>query len=164
MDLRTNLPGTPEHSPDLDAPARNPESLYTRSGVIVPDGEIDFGKIADGTSNTILLGETSSAEGRPSPAPGGSFRSIYPWTFGAHYFGRPSNPGKGWLTIDSKIVANPIGWKGDYFANEMPFTSAHPGDGANLAFCDGSVRFYLAETPLNILQSLATRAQEDVVN
>jgi prepilin-type N-terminal cleavage/methylation domain-containing protein/prepilin-type processing-associated H-X9-DG protein len=155
IDLRHNLPGTT----GMAAPFRNPESLYTRSGVICPGGEVNYRHITDGASNTIMLGETSSAMGRESPAPAGTFRSIYSWTWGYYYH---LSDGGGWYTIDSKMVAHPIGYKLDYFVNELPFTSAHPGDGANLAFCDGSVRYVMPELPLDILQALATKAQDDL--
>jgi prepilin-type processing-associated H-X9-DG protein len=48
--------------------------------------------------------------------------------------------------------------------NETPFGSAHAGGGAKLAFCDGSVQYFAQETPLNILQAMATRASGEVIS
>jgi prepilin-type processing-associated H-X9-DG protein len=54
------------------------------------------------------------------------------------------------------VVTYPIGYTGSFFTNETPFTSNHP-NGAMFAMVDGSVRFMTKNTPLLILQSMATR-------
>src|SRR6478672_2164437 len=48
------------------------QAWYTTDGVIYPNSATEFSSITDGTSKTLLLGETSSAVGRDSPAPGWS--------------------------------------------------------------------------------------------
>jgi prepilin-type N-terminal cleavage/methylation domain-containing protein/prepilin-type processing-associated H-X9-DG protein len=128
------------------------QAWYTTDGVIYPKSQTKFGEIVDGTSKTLLLGETSSAEGRPSPDPG--WGGINPWTWGYYYYGSDE---LGWLMIDNKCVTYPIGYAGTFFANETPFTSDHAGGGAHVAFCDGSVEYMLPDTSLDVLQFMATR-------
>jgi prepilin-type N-terminal cleavage/methylation domain-containing protein/prepilin-type processing-associated H-X9-DG protein len=135
---------------------------WTNSGVIYPGSATRISDIADGSSNTLLLGETSSAIGRASPPSG--WGGIQPWTWGYYNYEvvtTPPNPQAGWLMIDNKMVANPIGYTGTFYTNETPFTSNH-GNGVNVAMCDGSVRFLTKDTPLATLQAMATRAGGEV--
>ena len=131
---------------------------YNKSGVMFPESKTTFGTITDGSSSTILLGETSSAIGR------GLFSrntgSIQPWTWG--YYAYPPSATKGWLFLDHKIVTYPIGYTGAFFTNETPFTSNHTG-GANFAMCDGSVQFMSKSIPLLLLQNFATVSDGQVV-
>jgi len=136
---------------------------WASSGVIYPGSATQIGDIADGSSNTLLLGETSSAIGRTSPPSG--WGGIQPWTWGFYNYEvvtNPPNPQAGWLTLDNKMVANPIGFTGTFFTNETPFTSNHGGGGVNAAMCDGSVRFLTKDTPLATLQAMATRSGGEV--
>jgi prepilin-type N-terminal cleavage/methylation domain-containing protein/prepilin-type processing-associated H-X9-DG protein len=139
------------------------EQWYSTSGVIYPLSATQISDIADGSSNTLLWGETSSAIGRTSP--GRSWSGIQSWTWGFYYYPStppdPANP-LGWLMIDHKVVANPIGFTGTIYSNETPLTSNHAGQGANVAMCDGSVRYLTKETPLTTLQAMATRAGGEV--
>jgi prepilin-type N-terminal cleavage/methylation domain-containing protein/prepilin-type processing-associated H-X9-DG protein len=125
---------------------------YTTDGVIYPNSKTEFKDITDGTSKTLMFGETSSAIGRPSPDPG--WAGIQPWTWGYYYYGSDA---QGWLMIDHKLIAYPIGHKAGVYANETPFTSNHGGGGAHVAFCDGSATYFPPETSLDVLQFLATR-------
>jgi prepilin-type processing-associated H-X9-DG protein len=125
--------------------------------VIYPKSKVRFADITDGTTNTLLLGETSSAFGRPLFSR--SWGSIQPWTWGYYNYPAQTNPhddALGWLMIDHKVVTYPIGYTGSFFTNETPFTSAHPG-GVNTVFVDGSTRFMTKQTPLAVLQAMATR-------
>lgn len=135
------------------------QAWYSTDGVIYPNSKTEFGDITDGTSKTLLLGETSSAVGRISPAQGWS--GIQPWTWGYYYYGSDA---EGWLMIDHKCVTYPIGYTGAFFANQTPFTSNHGGGGAHLAFCDGSVELFPPETSLDVLQFLATRANAETTD
>jgi prepilin-type N-terminal cleavage/methylation domain-containing protein/prepilin-type processing-associated H-X9-DG protein len=138
---------------------------YTTSGVIYPTSNTRLTDVSDGTSNTLLLGETSSAVGRASPPSTTNWAGIQPWTWGFYYYppAAGSTVPSGWLMIDHKIVTYPIGYTGKFFTNETPFTSNHGGRGANVALCDGSVRYLSQTTDLAVLQMLATRAGGEVV-
>jgi prepilin-type N-terminal cleavage/methylation domain-containing protein len=136
---------------------------YTTSGVIYPESEVALPQISDGTSNTLLFGETSSAIGRASPPSG--WGGIQPWTWGYYNYetvpSRPS-PDNGWLMIDHKMIVWPIGYTGSFFTNETPLTSNHGGGGVNVAMGDGSIHFLTKSTDLNILKAYATRAGGEV--
>jgi prepilin-type N-terminal cleavage/methylation domain-containing protein/prepilin-type processing-associated H-X9-DG protein len=137
---------------------------YSKSGVVYPESAVKLTDISDGTSNTLLFGETSSARGRALLSR--SWGGIQPWTWGYYNYNdaAPVSPNNGWLMIDHKVVTYPIGYAGSFFTNETPFTSNHGGGGVNVAMCDGSVRFLPATTNLLTLQQLATRAGGEVVN
>jgi prepilin-type N-terminal cleavage/methylation domain-containing protein/prepilin-type processing-associated H-X9-DG protein len=139
---------------------------WTNSGVIYPGSATQISDIADGSSNTLLLGETSSAVGRKSPPLNSGWGGIQPWTWGFYNYEvatNPPNPQAGWLMLDTKIIgANPIGFTGTFFTNETPLTSNHGGNGVNVALCDGSVRYLTNDTPLPTLQAMATRASGEV--
>ena len=136
---------------------------YSTSGVVFPLSKVTLPAISDGTSNTLMFGETSSAKGRALVSR--SWGGIQPWTWGYYDYTdvAPRDPARGWLMIDHKIVTYPIGYTGSFFTNETPFTSNHGGDGVNVALCDGSVRFLPKTTDLTTLQMMATRAGGEVV-
>jgi prepilin-type N-terminal cleavage/methylation domain-containing protein/prepilin-type processing-associated H-X9-DG protein len=130
---------------------------FCKSGVIYPKSKVRFADITDGTTNTILIGETSSAFGRPLFSR--SWGSIQPWTWGYYNYAAtvtPQDDNIGWLMIDHKAVTYPIGYTGSFFTNETPFTSVHPG-GVNMVYVDGSTRFMTKQLPLATLQAMATR-------
>jgi len=126
---------------------------YSTSGVIYPNSATRLTDISDGTSNTLLFGETSSARGRSMMSR--DYAGIQPWTWGYFYY---DTDAIGWLMIDHKVVTYPIGYTGDFYANETPFTSAHTSGGVNVAMCDGSIRYLAKSTDLTLLMALATRS------
>jgi prepilin-type N-terminal cleavage/methylation domain-containing protein len=137
---------------------------YSISGVIYPESAVRFTDITDGTSNTLLVGETSSARGRALVSR--SWGGIQPWTWGYYNYvdAAPTNPMNGWLMIDHKVVTYPIGYAGSFFTNETPFTSNHGDGGVNVVMSDGSVRYLARSTDLTTLQRLATRGGGETVN
>ena len=136
---------------------------YTTSGVIYPESRVRPTGITDGTSNTLLLGETSSAKGWPT-AGISAWGRIQPWTWGFYNYDNISAADSGYLMLDHKYVQYPIGYSGTFLPNNTPYKSLHSGgDGANFAFCDGSVRFLHNSTALNVLQWLATRNGMEII-
>ncbi len=146
--------------PGFEGGARQPQRDYVTSGVIYPESRCRITDVTDGSSNTFLLGESSSARGWQLGSKGAG--GIQPWTWGFFYYGAGSDPDRGYLMVDHKYVRHPIGFGGDFLPNATPFRSAHAGGGANFAFVDGSVRFLPANTDLNLLHQLATRAGGEV--
>jgi prepilin-type N-terminal cleavage/methylation domain-containing protein len=133
------------------------------SGVLHPKSKVKYADIGDGTSNTLLASETSSARGRTLLSRG--WAGIQPWTWGFYNYetAAPASPNNGWLMIDHKVLTYPINYSGSFCASETPYTSSHPV-GVNSVFCDGSVRFLPAVTPLSTLQAMATKDAGEVVS
>jgi prepilin-type N-terminal cleavage/methylation domain-containing protein/prepilin-type processing-associated H-X9-DG protein len=163
--VQWNSDGTATDAYQLKNSPKGRDYWYTINGVIYPLSKTKLSSITDGTSNTILLGETSAVIGRALGSAGNG--GLWPWTYGYRWGGiqdgTPTGIDAGWFMIDHKIVANPINFSGRNFRlNETPFTSSHAG-GVNMSFCDGSVRFMAQTTDLKILQMLATRSGGEVV-
>jgi prepilin-type N-terminal cleavage/methylation domain-containing protein/prepilin-type processing-associated H-X9-DG protein len=133
---------------------------YTTSGVIYPESKVTISSITDGSSNTLLIGETSSAIG--ANRTGSAWGNIQPWTWGFYNYNDYLATEGGYLMIDHKYVTYPINYKGQNLPNNTPYTSNHPG-GANFVFCDGSVRFLSSTMSLTTLQALATRNGGEVI-
>ena len=129
----------------------------TESGVLYPNSNVRIGTITDGTSNTLLLGETSDSTGWSSGMIH-SFGGIQPWTWG--YYDYPAGT---FLMIDHKWIQYPIGYEGDFGTNATPFRSAHPSGGANVLMCDGSVHHLTPSMNLGVLKGIATRNYGEVV-
>ena len=135
---------------------------WTTSGVIYPLSNTTMGSIIDGTSNTFLLGETSSSVGWTTGVKNG-FGGLMPWVWGFYNYGNAASRG-GFLMIDHKFIQFPIGYRGSDFPHSAtPFRSAHSGGGANFLLCDGSVRFLSDNTNLELLKALATRKNGEVL-
>ncbi len=126
------------------------------SGVIFPESNVRLTDIKDGTSNTILLGESSSSRGWTDALKTG-WGGIHPWTWGIYWYSTANR-----LTIDAKTIQFPINFRGSFANNMTPYTSYHDG-GANFLLCDGSVRFLTEFMDLNLLKALGTRAKEERV-
>ncbi|HZN35637.1 MAG TPA: DUF1559 domain-containing protein, partial [Pirellulaceae bacterium] len=78
----------------------SPHNRYCTSGVIHPASKVRYADITDGTSNTLLFGETSSAFGRTLVSR--SWGGIQPWTWGYYNYNdaAPVDDRNGWLMID----------------------------------------------------------------
>jgi prepilin-type N-terminal cleavage/methylation domain-containing protein/prepilin-type processing-associated H-X9-DG protein len=137
---------------DLDVTSTDPNHQFSKSGVMYPRSTVSFSDILDGSSNTLLLGESSSMNDWPA-AMTTSFFSILPWTFGNY-----SYADGGWLIVDNKTLLYPINYSGTFNYNTTPYTSYHRG-GAMFVMCDGSVRFMSDSMDLNLLKALSTRSR-----
>ncbi|TWU24391.1 putative major pilin subunit [Novipirellula galeiformis] len=143
---------------DVTNPSDDVNYRWANTGVMYPHSKTKFRDIIDGTSNTILLGESSSSRGWTSTNKRG-FGGIQPWTWGYYYYTTP--PTKR-LMLDSKNVQFPINFRGTFFYNSTPYTSEHPG-GVQSLLCDGSVRFITDSIDMNLFKSLATRNGGEVI-
>ena len=152
--LRTDI--SPD--PDFVKGTNGRDTWYSTSGVIYPKSKTKIGKITDGTSHTILVGEHSSNRGRVLQVAG--WGGVQPWTWGFTSYSL-TDPKAGFLMIDHKVLTFPINYAGTFFTNESPYSSDHAGGVARFAFCDGSVRVLTNDTSLNILYALATRKGGD---
>jgi prepilin-type N-terminal cleavage/methylation domain-containing protein/prepilin-type processing-associated H-X9-DG protein len=142
-------------------------ATYSTSGIMYPESKLRLTDVLDGTANTFMLGEYSSAVGFTGglAPPCGVWGCMQPWTWGFYAYSTCfGGSNAGWLTIDHKMLQYPIGYKGTFLTNNSPFRSNHPGMGANFAMCDGSARYLNSSTSLNLLYSLATRKGGEAVS
>ena len=131
---------------------------WANTGVLYPESRTKFRDITDGTSNTLLLGESSSSQGWSSSIKKG-WGGINSWTWGYYYYGGTTRR----LTLDNKILQFPINYRGSFASNSTPFTSEHTG-GIQSLLCDGSVRFISDSIDMNTFKSVTTRARGEVVS
>lgn len=131
--------------------------VYSNSGVMYAHSNTRIDDIKDGSSNTILLGETSSSTGWNDTTKTG-WGGIQPWVWGIYWYTTSDR-----LTVDAKTIQFPINFRGPSFTHNMtPYTSYHDG-GANFLLCDGGVRFLGQYMDLDLLKSLGTRAKGERV-
>lgn len=129
---------------------------YSNSGTIYPHHRTRIADITDGTSNTLLLGESSSSQGWTATVKA-SWGGIQPWTWGEYWYASSQR-----LTVDSKHIQFPINYRGSFRYNNTPFTSTHTG-GAHFLLADGSCKFISENLNLSLLKSLATRGGGEVL-
>ena len=134
-----------------------------RDGIFFTDSKIRLSDVADGTSNTFLLGERFHLD-RAYDAFAAQYANEYwplsglgKWAnfcFPAHHMLGAAVP----INYRTPPIPTPAEVKDRVDA----FGSGHPG-GANFGFGDGSVRFLNDQTPLATLQAFSTRAGGEVV-
>lgn len=121
---------------------RNDQTPTSDLGVFYVNSRVRFKDIRDGSTNTILVGETrGAASDRMNAA-------------SLHY--PASSPAR---TADGFFHAE-LQLKGS-LGGASSFGSFHP-NGVNLSFCDGSTKFVADTTNPNIVRSLSTVAGLDV--
>ena len=145
--------------------ARRSRGDVYRDGVLFSNGFIRVAEITDGTSSTMMVGESTHErkmwiDGDPD------VRGCYPWYFGGDT--GKSDPVNGACTghvschtkypLGSQIVNQTFD---DH--NDIPFLSDHPG-GVNFLFCDGHVQFLPITIDHGLYQALSTRADGEVTS
>ena len=145
------------------------------NGVLFPNVAVTMADIRDGSSNVMMVGETSdwghtTAAGFNDPF---DCRGMIPhgWLIGAYRLANQS-PETGWwdprvfntTTINTHPLNSKIcdpGFVGNdpsamNYDNNAPIQSAHPG-GAHVLFCDGSAHFISEIINFNLFKLLAVR-------
>jgi len=149
------------------------DSKYGTDGVVMDAGSVQIMAITDGTSNTILFGESSNFEpGWPQYAPILFKPANFP--FSLYLLSRWSQVtftplGLGYYPLNTPLSLPPptdfmTAFLAVYIRNAS-YGSGHAG-GANFVFCDGSVHFLsngIADTS-GLLSALCTRASGEVLN
>ncbi|GAA4440085.1 DUF1559 domain-containing protein [Bremerella cremea] len=150
--------------------------LVCGGGMLVPNIVHGFRDATDGTSNTMVVGESSGRSFNSSGAivdPRNSRSSGF--QMGKNYNTIPKGPDSWYIShIHSRrcynftTVVYPIGhntYNGTTQGNDRcnaPLNSEHPG-GAQFLFLDGSVHFLPETTQLALLKNLANRDDGNVV-
>jgi len=141
----------------IDSPP-NPGG-WADNGVIVVKVKINFRRITDGTSKTMLVGEQSWRCGPQRT-----------WIVGT--LGDPATDESGWI-YNSKNIMYPMhtalredpgaGFSG-YGNSDTSLGSKHPG-GAHVLLVDGSVQFLNEDVDLTgVLRAMATRANGELID
>lgn len=155
------------NAPDYDAQVLNLEDKNCGdidiNGVLFPDSRVRVAHVTDGTSKTLAIGERLYL-----------FRD---WLSGSTWLGDPIER---ICTGATKNIRYPVNadpnqfgyYKFDFAApadqrsmllNELQFASEHAG-GSNFAFADGSVRLVPDSIDFTVLQALATRNGEEILD
>ena len=162
--MYTAVTGAIDHPSAIDKDNQSHQHLargiQSRGGILLANEEINFNRITDGSSNTIILAEQSdfclSAEGEQIDC-----RSDYRHSFmmGATPAAHPEDRWFNTTTVRYKInhkAWNSSGVGDEYYGCNRPIQSSHPG-GAHVALGDGSVRFLSESLHLQTLFDLCNR-------
>jgi prepilin-type N-terminal cleavage/methylation domain-containing protein len=130
------------------------------NGIIVVNGKVTMKDVTDGTSNTMMIGESSWDSG-PT-------RTWIVGTLGSASYNPTTGQGHGWF-FNSKNVMWPMHTayrekpgepQSGYLSNDVSLGSRHPG-GGHVGLGDGSARFLSEDIELAELKALATRSNDD---
>ncbi|WP_428306931.1 DUF1559 domain-containing protein [Lacipirellula sp.] len=127
------------------------------NGVMFPGSKVSFKDIADGSTNTFLIGEIAWDVGpqRVWLVGSASRTGIYSYNYTAKNIMHPLN------TAYRAASGQPAS---GYYNNDLSFGSLHPG-GAHFAMADASVQFVREDVDLvGVLRPLASRASGEVVS
>ena len=141
------------------------------NGTIYPLSKLRLGRISDGTSNTMMFGESSLRNGLE-----------YPWLVGSVSFGSDDREGRitssfGWLQNARNVFFNInsetffldpdiASWTDNLNVSlqNSSLGSLHPG-GTHVVMCDGSVHFINEDVSLDgVLKPMASRESSDTVD
>lgn len=142
------------------------------AGAIQPDKTPRLADVSDGTSNTLLIAEIA---GRPSLWRAG-IKSATPQTYASgaggwndattgnmSLYGSPADGGPVCTSLPATPCAPPATRSCVVnCSNEYGLYSFHSGV-ANVALCDGSVRAYAASTTPQVMASVVTRSNGEVI-
>jgi prepilin-type processing-associated H-X9-DG protein len=133
-------------------------------GIFYFNSRTRLGEITDGTSNTLLLGETLPDQNYFQDDYSGNSQKVDHWTIGSGELGDYPSV----IPIGSAEVSECLGStacplnsikREDSPMNdkELSFASAHSG-GVNLSFADGHIRFVSDSIDPQVLMAIGTRA------
>ena len=150
----------------IDGPNTNLKSLATQlyytahRGVllILDDSDPNFeshrvrlNEILDGTSKTILVGESTGRGATPDASGSGKWHDRGAWAEGANIF-----------TIGHQINYLPLNDDGTGLTDGREIFSDHPG-GAQAVLCDNSTHFLSDQTDAQVVAALSTRDRRETV-
>ncbi len=135
-------------------------AVNARDGVFYNDSAVKLLAVTDGTSNTVMFGDGYHRDprwGQLMGTTGDTMEGYAAWSGGPFFIQRSALVGVNYR-IPPTLATPPTGATNpEYYKRLFAFASGHTG-GANVALCDGSVRFLADATPLLTLQDLCTTA------
>ena len=162
--MYTAVTGAIDHSSAVDKDNQSnlhlSRGIQSQGGILLANELVNFNRITDGSSNTIILGEQSdfclSADGLPV-----NCRSDFGHSFMMGATPKANADDRWFNTTTVRYNINHKAWNssgvGDqYYGCNRPIQSAHPG-GAHVAMGDGSVRFLSESLNLQTLFDLSNR-------
>jgi prepilin-type N-terminal cleavage/methylation domain-containing protein/prepilin-type processing-associated H-X9-DG protein len=141
------------------------KGIVSQGGVLISHKRVKIGDITDGTSNTMLVAEQSEFC-RTASGTTVDCRSDFGHSFSMGPGGAGEN--RNWNLTTVRYAINNLAWENRgvgevYYGQNRPITSVHAA-GANILFCDGSVRNIAVSTSLQTLYNLANRNDGQVSN
>lgn len=136
-------------------------------GMFFTDSEVRHQEIIDGTSATILIGETLYLDQVTGPDHSGTTQLIDHW-----YIGSPSSGGNEMSESLGSTAARINAWRkkkdpittlGEIEELELGYASRHQG-GAQVVFADGHLQFIEEEIDPLIWSAMGTRMNGDIIN
>jgi prepilin-type N-terminal cleavage/methylation domain-containing protein len=112
---------------------------------------VRLNEIVDGTSKTILVGESTGRGATPDPSGSGKWHDRGAWAEGANIF-----------TIGHPINYLPGNDDGTGLTDGREIFSDHPG-GAQAVFCDNSTHLLSDQTDVQVVAALSTRDGRETV-
>ena len=151
----TNYSAIPTHLPVFRAWAGEPDTDESdATGVIYGHSRTEIGDIYDGSSNTLMVGETDTSEDDPT-------------RFNPVYFPKWCGPngacrfGKIWPAVN--VITTAFGINSDATYEDSGVQSHHPG-GAQFTFADAHVSFISESIDQATLEALTTRKWGEVID
>jgi prepilin-type processing-associated H-X9-DG protein len=144
---------------------RNSRGDVYHDGILYVNSNIRASEIFDGTSRTMMVGESSHGRVMWLDSANPNFIGCYGWYFGGGT--SPSEPindaNTGHAVGHTKY---PLGLRIDPTHddhNDIPFVSDHAGESVNFVFADGHVAGLNATIAHDVYQSLSTRGGGEII-
>jgi prepilin-type N-terminal cleavage/methylation domain-containing protein/prepilin-type processing-associated H-X9-DG protein len=134
-------------------------------GVFYNNSKVRLTDITDGTSNTIMFGDGYHSDPKWGQLMGSTTNTMeaYAAWSGGPFFVQRSALASVNYRIPATLTTPPTGASNpEYYKRVFAYASGHTG-GANVALCDGSVRFLRDSLSLTLLQEFSTVASGNVL-
>ncbi len=136
--------------PDLDDTQEKRDGLFSRNS------RIRFGDVADGLSNTLMLGERANGPFRRGIPHGNHVNYETTWSAAVREWDEPADDHGHMVLFQSGHVPN------DSASDDRDVSAPHVGY-ANFALGDGSVRAIGEQVDFTLYQSLSTRSGGEIL-